>query len=83
MYVYLFVPVPYYQENLNQVLSIQRSLQDYNDPLVTPGRTFLKKGKLYKSAGKTTHLKMFFLVSHSAHPLPYFLPHSLSHLPHL
>jgi FYVE/RhoGEF/PH domain-containing protein 5/6 len=50
-------------ENLNQVLSIQRSLQDYNDPLVTPGRTFLKKGKLYKSAGKTTHLKMFFLFS--------------------
>jgi hypothetical protein len=50
-------------ENLNEIQAIQRSLQDYDQILLAPGRTYVKKGRLYKFSRKTTHLKMFFLFS--------------------
>ena len=50
------------QERLSEILAIQRALQDYEEPLVAPGRTLIKKGRLNKFSRKTTQQRAFFLV---------------------
>ena len=53
------------QERLSEILAIQRALQEYDEPLVAPGRILIKKGRLNKFSRKTTQQRAFFLVSHS------------------
>jgi FYVE/RhoGEF/PH domain-containing protein 5/6 len=50
-------------ENSNTILSIQRSLQDFEGTLLAPGRLFLRRGQLQKFSRKTTTPRMFFLFS--------------------
>ncbi|CAI8041253.1 FYVE, RhoGEF and PH domain-containing protein 6, partial [Geodia barretti] len=50
-------------ENSNTILSIQRSLQDFEGTLLAPGRLFVRKGQLQKFSRKTTTPRMFFLFS--------------------
>ena len=53
---------PSLQENSNTILSIQRSLQDFEGTLLAPGRLFIRGGQLQKFSRKTTTPRMFFLV---------------------
>ncbi len=45
------------------ILSIQRSLVDYDSTLLAPHRSFIMKGTLLKSSRKTLSPRFFFLVS--------------------
>lgn len=59
------------QEISNEILSIQRSLSEYNGMLLQPSRVFIKKGTLQKMSRKNLTQRMFFLVSvHADDPLP-------------
>ena len=50
-------------ENSSEILSIQRSITDFEGTLLIPSRIFLKKGQLQKFSRKTLTPRMFFLVS--------------------
>lgn len=51
------------QEISNEILSVQRSLSDYNGMLLQPSRVFIRKGTLQKMSRKNLTQRMFFLVS--------------------